>query len=152
MEFPYYKVLDFPRHQKRTRLLPWMRIGIFNPDNPKKVVYPLGLVDSGSDASIIDRELGEELGYEIEKGQPETIVGMGGGQTPGFIHKLGYLIENPDDSKDIIKYVDGAVFTKNNFPPTMPQQTAIFGTIGFFRHLLVTFAFPSGIEIQTLTS
>lgn len=152
MEFPYCKVLDFPKHQKRIRLLPWIRIGIFNPRNPSKVIYPLGLVDSGFDMSIVDRELGEELSYDVDTGQPETIIGMGGGQTPGFIHKLGCLVENPDNPKDIIKYVDLVVFTKNNFPATMPQQTAIFGTIGFFRHLLVTFAFPSGIQVQTSAS
>jgi len=151
MEFPYCKVLDFPKHQKRNRLLPWVRIGIFNPKNPSKIIYPMGLIDSGADISVVDRELGEALGYEIEKGQPETIFGMGGGQTPGFVHELGYLIENPDNSKDTIRYKDFVVFTKNNFPATLPQQTAIFGTIGFFRHLIVTFVFPSEIQIQTLS-
>ena len=152
MEFPYCKVLDFPKHQKRARMLPWIRIGIFNPNIPSKVIYPMGLIDSGADISIIDREFGEELGYVITKGSPETLIGMGGGKTDGYIHELGYLIENPDKPRDIIKYKDYVVFTKNNFPATMPQQTAIFGTIGFFRHLIVTFMYPSGIQVQTRTS
>ena len=152
MEFPYCKVIDFPKHQKRTRLLPWIRIGIFNPNNPSKVIYPMGLIDSGADISIVDREIGDELGYCIEKGRPETLMGMGGGKTDGFVHELGYLIENPDNPEDNIKYKDYVVFTKNSFPVTMPQQTAIYGTIGFFRHLMITFLYPSGIQVQTLSS
>lgn len=152
MEFPYCKVIDFPKHQKRTRLLPWIRIGIFNPNNPSRVIYPMGLIDSGADISIVDREIGDELGYCIEKGRPETLIGMGGGKTDGFVHELGYLIENPNNPDDNIKYKDYVVFTKNNFPVTMPQQTAIHGTIGFFRHLMITFLYPSGIQIQTLAS
>ena len=152
MEFPYCKVLDFPKHQRRVRLLPWIRIGIFNPANPSKVIYPMGLIDSGAEISIVDRELGEELGYEVVKGKPETLIGMGGGKTVGFIHELGYIIEDPDNSKNTIRYKEYVVLTKNSFPETMPQQTAIYGSIGFFRHLMVTFAYPTGIQIQTLSS
>lgn len=152
MEFPYAKVIDFPRHQKRARLLPWIRVGIFNPRDPSVVVYTVGLVDSGADVSIIDREVGEELGYEIEKGGKEQIVGLGGGVTQGFVHKVGFKLENLSEPKDIIKYTDLVVFTKNTFPTTMPQQTAIYGTIGFFRHLMVTFIYPQQIIIETLAS
>lgn len=86
MEFPYCKVLDFPEHQKRARMLPWIRIGIFNPNNPSKVIFPMGLIDSGADISIVDREFGEELGYVITNGAPETLIGMGGGKTDGYIY------------------------------------------------------------------
>lgn len=152
MEFPYTKVLDFPKHQKRTRLLPWARVGIFNPKDPKNVIYSLGLIDSGADSTIVDREIGEELKFEIDKGTPEQIFGVGGGSIKGFAHMVGYLIENPDDPKDLIKYQDLTIFTKNPFPSTMPQQTATFGTIGFFRHLMVTFMFPKSIIINRLSS
>ena len=152
MEFPYTKVLDFPKHQKRTRLLPWVRVGIFNPKNPSKIIHTLGLIDSGADISIIDREIGEELDFLIEKGLKEEITGFGGGVTRGYTHKVGYFLENPDNFGDIIKHIDYAVFTKSTFPSTMPQQTAIFGTIGLFRHLMVTFIFPKSILIDTLKS
>lgn len=152
MEFPYVKVLDFPKHQKRRRLLPWVRVGIFNPKNPEEIIYALGLVDSGADITILDREIGEELGFEIEKGISQKIFGVGGGFIRGFVHKVGYLIENPEKPKDLTKYQDLAVFTKNPFPSTMPQQTAIFGTIGFFRHLMVTFIFPKSIIIDPISS
>lgn len=152
MEFPYIKVLDFPKHQKRRRILPWIRLGIFNPKYPEDIIYSLGLVDSGADVTMVDREIGEELEFEIDKGIPEQIFGVGGGSIKGFAHKVGYLIENPDNPKDLIKYQDLTIFTKNPFPSTMPQQTAIFGTIGFFGHLMVTFMFPKSIIIDRLSS
>lgn len=132
--------------------MPWIKVGVFNPHNPEKIIYPLGLVDSGSDLTIINREIGESLGYEIERGRKEKIRGLGGGSLIGYIHKLGYIIENPEKPKDIIKYSDIVAFTKNVFPISYPQQTAIFGTLGFFRHLMVTFVFPKKIIIQTLLS
>jgi len=107
MEFPYLKVVDFPKHQKRERFLPWIRFGIFNPKNKSKILYPVGLVDSGSDITIIDHEFAKELGIEIKKGPNES------------------------------------------FPLTMPQQTAILGTIGFFRHFKVTFDYPRRILVES---
>lgn len=152
MEFPYTKVLDFPKHQKRERLLPWIRVGIYNPKDRARIIYTLGLVDSGADISIIDREIGEELGFKIEKGSKQEIIGVGGGVTHGFLHEVGYRLENPDDFKNVVQYVDYAIFTKNTFSTSMPQQTAIYGTIGFFRHLMVTFYYPKQIIIETLAS
>lgn len=152
MEFPYAKVFDFPKHQKRERWLPWIKIGVFNSQNPANIIYPLGLVDSGSDLTIIDREVGENLGYEIEKGSKVKIEGLGGGSITGFVHKVGYLIQNRINPKDIIKYFDVVAFTKNVFPRSYPQQTAIFGTIGFFKHLMVTFMYHQKIIIETLIS
>lgn len=94
MKFPYARVFDFPKHQKRTRLLPWIRVGIYNSKNRTNIIYPLGLVDSGADLTIIDREIGEGLGYDIEKGPKVEIKGVGGGFVTGFIHKINYRLEN----------------------------------------------------------
>lgn len=152
MELPYTKVLDFPKHQKRVRLLPWIRVGIYNPKDRSRIIYTLGLVDSGADVSIIDREIREELEFEIEKGSKQEIIGVGGGITHGFLHKVGYRLDNLSDPNDPVQYVDYAIFTKNTFSRTMPQQTAIYGTIGFFNHLMVTFYYPKQIIIETLAS
>ena len=65
MDFPYITVTDFVKHQKRQRKLPWVRFGIYNPNNPNYVLYPLGLVDSGSGLTFITHELGEQLGLDI---------------------------------------------------------------------------------------
>lgn len=67
MEFSYFKVIDFPKHQKRERILPWIRFGIFNLKDQSNILYPVGLIDSGSDITIIDYEFGEKLGIGIKK-------------------------------------------------------------------------------------
>lgn len=66
MKFDYIKVLDFPKHQKRERILPWVRFGIFNPKDQSQKLYPLGLIDSGSDITFINHEFGKQLGFDIK--------------------------------------------------------------------------------------
>lgn len=148
MEFPYYKVIDFPKHQKREKILPWFRFGIFNPQNTSKIVYPLGLVDSGSDLTIIDHELGEELGFNIKKGKKTKVVGVGGGYIEGYLHRIGFNIEDFKNKKKSIIYEDLGLFTYKKFPKSMPQQTSILGTLGFFRNLEITLKYPDVIIIN----
>lgn len=147
MEFPYIKVLDFPKHQKRERILPWIRFGIFNPKEKSKLLYPIGLVDSGSDITIIDYEFGEALGFNIKKGIKSKVYGVGGGYIDVYFHKTGLSIDDGKGGKPIV-YSDLVAFTYKKFPATMPQQTAILGTMGFFRHLEVTFRYPKNIFIE----
>lgn len=150
--FPYHKVTDFPRHQKRERFLPWLRFGIFDPKDETKVVYPLGLVDSGSDITIIDHEFGEELGFGLEetrKDQKRVVVGVGGGKIEVCLYEVGFLLDNGSGAKPI-RYTDLVGFSRTDFPPSMPQQTAILGTTGFFRKLRVTFNFPKYILVEPL--
>jgi hypothetical protein len=147
MIFPYTKVTDFPKHQKRERLLPWIRFGIFNPKNKFNILFPMGLVDSGSELTFINYEIGEALGYDIKKGEPINVVGVGGGKIAVYFHKVNLIIE---DNKEKFMIEDQIAFTYNEFPSSMPQQTAILGTIGFFRHFSITFNFPSFINISKL--
>lgn len=149
MKFPYTKVIDFPKHQKRERILPWIRFGIFNPKNESdsNILYPLSLVDSGSDITIIDHEFGEELGFEIKRGVKDRVYGVGGGHIDIWFHKIGLLIHDGSREKPII-YNDFAAFTYKKFPTTMPQQTAILGKVGFFRQLDVTLRYPKNIFIE----
>ncbi len=147
MKFPYTKVLDFPKHQKRERVLPWIRLGISAPRERSEILYPLGLVDSGSDLTIVNQEFAEELGLSIEKGIKHTVCGVGGGQIDVYLHKVVFYIH--DGSKeDPIIYQDHAAFAYKNFPKTMPQQTAILGTIGFFQQVDVTFRYPKEIVVE----
>ena len=147
MNFPYSKVLDFPKHQKRERILPWIRFGIYNPKEPKNIIYPIGLVDSGSDVTFITSELGEELGYEIRKGVKDELFGVGGGKIDIWFHKVGIILEELK-GKEAIKFEDQIAFSFVSFPQSMPQQTAILGTIGFFRHVSVSFSYPVKISIN----
>lgn len=147
MNFSYIKVLDFPKHQKRERILPWIRFGIYNPKNPKYIIYPIGLVDSGSDITFVTHELGEELGYEIKNGLKDEVYGVGGGKIDIWFHKVGLVLEDLKE-KEQIKFEDLIAFSFISFPTTMPQQTAILGTLGFFRHVNVSFSYPVKITIS----
>lgn len=90
MDFSYIKVLDFPRHQKRERFLPWIRFGVYNPKSPNQIIYPLGLVDSGSDITFITHEIGEQLGYNISKGIKNQVLGV-----VGFFRHLNICFRFP---------------------------------------------------------
>lgn len=148
MEFPYIKVIDFPKHQKRERVLPWILFGIFSLKDRSNILYPVGLIDSGSDITIIDHEFGEKLGIEIKKGIKDKVYGVGGGHIDIWFHKMGLSIHDGGKGEPIIYYNDFVAFTYEKFPTTMPQQTAILGTIGFFRQLDVTFKYPKNIFIE----
>lgn len=147
MRFPYIKVIDFPRHQKRERILPWIRFGIFNPKNPSQILYPLGLVDSGSDITVINHEFGENLAFDIKKGKKGEVVGVGGGKIDVYFHVVGFQIYDSSREKPIV-YEDIAAFTYKDFPSTMPQQTAILGTLGLFMDVDVVLRYPREIRIE----
>jgi hypothetical protein len=147
MNFDYIRVLDFPKHQKRERILPWIRFGIFNLENESNILYPLGLIDSGSDITIIDYEFGEALDIDIKKGIKGEVVGVGGGIIKVYFHQIGFSIH--DGSKESpIKYDSIVAFGYSRFPKTMPQQTAILGTLGFFDHVDVKLMYPEKILIE----
>ena len=147
MNFPYAKVTDISRFPNYKRTLPWIRFGIFNPLSPKKIIYPLGLVDSGSDITFVTHEIGEQLGYDIASVEKGEVIGVVGGNIDVYFHKVGIIVENIKNNKDLYKFVDLIGFTYKDFPLSMPQQTAILGTMGFFNHLNVCFKFPAQITI-----
>lgn len=147
MNFPYTKVIDFPKHQKRERLLPWIRFGIFNPKSPVNILYPLGLVDSGSGITLITHEFAENLGFDIKKGRKVEVFGVGGGRIDVYLHEVGLQISDGSRGNPIV-YKSLVAFTYEDFPSSMPQQTAILGTLGFFMHLDVTFRYPKEIVIE----
>ena len=113
----------------------------------KNIIYPLGLVDSGSEITFISHEFGEQLGFDIKKGVKDQVIGVGGASIDIYYHKAGLILEDKAKKEDC-KFTDMMAFTYSDFPISMPQQTAILGTIGFFRHLNVCFKFPSHISIN----
>lgn len=151
MEFPYYKVTYFPKHQKFNKLLPWIRVGLFNLSNPCKIVNVLGLVDSGAEITFVDHEIGEFLGLDFKKTKKDKVYGVGGGSISIRYKQVGLCIEDTVRESKFI-YQDFVGFADKPFPLSMPQQTAIFGTIGFFRHLEVTFRYPTSIFINPLSN
>ena len=146
MDFPYTTVVDWPKHKARTRILPWINIGIRKPDS-KTTIWPLGLVDSGADITIADKEIADELGISFKKAIKDTVRGFGGGIVTIYVVEAEYEI-NDNSGKTPIIYRDLIAFTQTSFPQTHPQQTAIFGTIGLFRQVKVAFDFPNNIHIE----
>ena len=147
MTFPYIRVLRFYKHQKRERMLPWIRFGIFNPKDRSSIIYPLGLIDSGSDITFVDHEFGERLGFDIKKGHKGEVFGIGGRKIDIYFFKAGISISDGSKEKPIV-YEDFVGFTYKEFPITMPQQTAILGTMGFFRNVDITFSYPNYMYIK----
>lgn len=148
MDFDYSLVTDWPKHKPRQRYLPWINIGI-KKQNTEETIWPLGLVDSGADITIVDREIGEELGFDFKKALKDTITGFGGAKVEVLILEAEFVLDDNKGGKPII-YKDFLGFTKGQFPQSHPQQTAIFGTIGLFRNVEVTFDYPRNIHIERL--
>ncbi|MDO8487242.1 MAG: hypothetical protein Q7S45_03040 [Candidatus Curtissbacteria bacterium] len=146
MDFSYTIVTDWPNHQVRQRYLPWINIGIKKPGK-EDTIWPLGLVDSGAEITILDREIGEELGFNFKKAARDIITGFGGGKVEVFLLQAEFVIDD-NSGKEPIIYKDLLGFTKGQFPQTHPQQTAIFGTIGLFRNAQVNFRYPTNIHIE----
>ena len=147
MNFPYFLVTHWDKnHVKSESIVPWIRFGVYNPNNHTKIVYPLGLVDSGSEITFISHELGEELGFDIRntkiRGRAD---GVGGGSIEIFYHRVGLIL---DEGKEKYEFIDFIGFSYSDFPTSMPQQTAILGTLGFFNHLNVSFKYPKVITID----
>ncbi|MBI2326929.1 hypothetical protein HYU92_01275 [Candidatus Curtissbacteria bacterium] len=146
MDFDYALVTDWPRHKPRQRYLPWINIGI-RKIGKEKTIWPLGLVDSGADLTIVDREIGDELGFDFKKARKNFITGFGGAKVEVLLTEAEYVIDDNKGKRPII-YRDLIGFTKGQFPLSHPQQTAIFGTIGLFRNVHVEFDFPRNIHIE----
>jgi len=146
MDFDYALVTDWPGHQTRQRYLPWINIGIRKIGSPK-TLYPLGLVDSGAELTVMDKEIGEELGFNFSKAKRGNMTGFGGGKVEILILEAEYEIDDKSGKKPIV-YRDLLAFTRTPFPQTHPQQTAIFGTIGLFRNVKVAFSYPKNIHIE----
>ena len=147
MDFPYTLVTDWPKHQARQRYLPWINIGIRKP-RLTKTVWPLGLVDSGAELTVVDHEIAKELGLNFKKALRNIITGFGGAKVPVLIVEVEFVVDD-GSGKNPIVYQDFAGFTKNSFPATHPQQTAIFGTVGLFRKVnKVSFEYPKRIRIE----
>lgn len=127
--------------------MPWIRFGIYNPKSPTTKVFPIGLLDTGSEISFIDTEIGEALGFPITKGYSIDVKGVGGGTIKVYLHKVGIYLESNKDN-EVIDYTGLVGFTNSNFPKSMPQQTAILGTLGFFEYVSARFDHPKEMTLE----
>lgn len=156
MIFPYQLVRWIPESQLTRKnakaietIRPWLDIEIFNPLNGKHTDFLCScLLDTGSDLTFLTDEIGEYLGYKVEKGIMGSIEGVGGGTIQTlFYEKVGLRIRDPFKRENDIEIIDKVGFVKNGFPYSNPQQTGILGSEGFFRWVSVYFNYPKQIEI-----
>lgn len=147
MNFPYVLATRWdPNHIRNESIVPWIRFGIYNISDPSNIVYPLGLIDSGSEISFVTHEFGEQLNIDIKKTKNKgTVNGVGGGAIEVFYHKIGLILEKDEEK---FNFEDFVGFAYRDFPTSMPQLTAILGTVGFFNHLNVSFKYPKQISID----
>lgn len=96
------------------------------------------LIDSGADACLFPRDIGELLGLDVEKGKRINIFGIGNDPVPFFFHDIEILFD---------KY---CIKTKAGFSLYRHIGVAgILGQHGFFDRFIISFNYQNNlIEIQ----
>lgn len=75
MKFPYLRYLSVAAGTKQEILRPVVPVDLAGPEG--EIDY-YGLVDSGSDDTLIPRLLARELGLAVDDSQQSKVVGIGG--------------------------------------------------------------------------
>jgi len=151
MQFPYILVEYTDLPDKPRIVCPWAPIEISLNPQFSPSINALGLVDSGADYTMINRDLGEYIGIsEIESGGEISLKGVGGGEIKGFLHEIYLRVHNPQKYKDYYSFKGLVAFTdEEGFTKTDPQSTAIWGRIPVFSNSCVSFFHPHSFELVT---
>jgi hypothetical protein len=124
MKFPYIKIP--PKDPtKKWISRPLIPVIIFGPKSNIKV---LALIDSVADKCLFNAQIGREIGLEVEKGKPETFMGIEGGRLVAYIHKIKLQVVGIEN---IIEIEAGFVDS--------PAADAILGQEGFFDAFKIKF-------------
>ena len=124
MKFPYIKI---PQKDPTKKWIsrPLIPVIIFGSKSNIKV---LALIDSGADKCLFNAQIGREIGLEVEKGKPETFMGIEGGRLVAYIHKIKLQIVGIEN---IIEIESGFVDS--------PAVDVILGQEGFFDTFKIKF-------------
>jgi hypothetical protein len=124
MKFPYIKTPQaYPIKKWLSRpLIPVIILG------PKSNIEILALIDSGADKCLFNAQIGREIGLEVEKGKPETFMGIEGGRLIAYVHKIKLQVVGIEN---IIEIEAGFVDS--------PAADAILGQEGFFDAFKIKF-------------
>jgi hypothetical protein len=124
MKFPYIKI---PQADPTKKWLsrPLIPVIIFGP---KSNIEVLALIDSGADKCLFNAQIGREIGLEVEKGKPETFMGIEGGRLIAYVHKIKLQVVGIEN---IIEIEAGFVDS--------PAADAILGQEGFFDAFKIKF-------------
>jgi hypothetical protein len=96
----------------------------------------LGLVDSGSERTIIAPWIGRELGLDPDPHAPSIPLGMGGETLPTAIHPVTLRVHAPEPTHEAFVEWESDIGIPTKW--RAPVWNAILGGIGFFNRLTVT--------------
>ena len=118
-------MIEFPYVEKYGRSLPLVPLTLYNAEGDP-VVRALCLVDSGATISLFNSSVAQDLGIEVEEGEPLTTRGIGG-EVQAYVHRIRCSVA--------AQTITGPVaFTKHLNTPFQ-----IIGRRGFFERFLIQF-------------
>jgi len=124
VKFPYFKVPNQDL-RKKSILVPWIPVRVRAHDAEKKFLM---LVDSGADNCILDRDVAEFLGINIDAG--EHIVTGGIGEDADIYYFDGiYISVGGEEIKTRCGFKDGYLIGG--------LISGVLGRQGFFEHFKV---------------
>jgi hypothetical protein len=88
------------------------------------------LVDSGTEITVMDRQIADLLGIQEAAGRKAKVGGIGGIELEGFIHNISFKVEGFGD-----------IFTFGVFFLNKPSDNfeIVLGQNDFFRNFKITF-------------
>jgi len=113
----------FPYAIEDTKSYPKIHVYI---DHNEKWIKTKVLLDSGADISLFTRELGEEIGLDIESVKPKKLGGIGNGIYV-HIHKVKLKISK--DSKEIIFRISAGFANDRNWDLNIIGRKDIFNNM-----------------------
>jgi len=97
-----------------------------------KQIQVVGMLDSGSDITIIPKEVAETLGI-VEKTEQTEDIGSFGGDFKAFKVKLNIIISKGHETYTI-RNITACALAKE-----IPDATVVIGRVPFFQYFLITF-------------
>ena len=94
-----------------------------------KKVMVQGLLDTGADHTLINKQWAKVLGIDWKKGKPSFASGIIGYPAPVFLHEIYLEVLRLPNSKKLITagFIDS------------PKVSTLLGQVGFFDHFKVSF-------------
>jgi hypothetical protein len=107
-------------------MIPWVPVVFRNPHNGRELPI-FCLVDSGASDTLLNAEIAEALGIDVQEGAPRIYAGVGG-EVTGYQHTIAMRMMN--DRREFI--IPCGVLP-------LPAYDGLLGQRGFFDHYKVVF-------------
>ncbi|MBU1000155.1 retroviral-like aspartic protease family protein [Patescibacteria group bacterium] len=129
MKFPYIK---FPSSDPKQKWVsrPYIPLKIIGQ---KGIWEGYGLIDSGADKSLLNTEIAEEIGFDLNESQCENFSGIEGGKLKARVARIRLQIAGFEEIKIAVGFVNSAAVG------------VILGQEGFFDEYRIKFERDHGI-------